>query len=180
MTYALAGLIYSTFSSLFLILGVGTAINKSGDFFKILESENNDNFKKAFDKVAGDFVDDFGKSFESLNLITGNISKLFILFWELMIGEKFIKKTKDGKIIVDDKNIIFDDYKNKINLLNDKIKNYKNILEESNLGNLIINESDESDEDDNNSKSNSKEGSEENFNLEDESDEEIEEISADN
>ena len=65
MTYALLGLIYSTFSSLFLLLGVGTAINKSGQFFKILENEDNDNFKKAFDKVAGDFVEDFKIFFKS-------------------------------------------------------------------------------------------------------------------
>jgi len=162
MTYALGGLIYSTFSSLFLLLGVGTAINKTGNFFKILEEENDDNFKKAFDKVAGDFVDDFGKSFESLNLISGNISKLMLLFWELMIGEKFIKKTKDGKIIVDDKNIIFDDYKNKIANLNTKIKNYREMLKNSSLDENIS-DSDESNE-----------------NSDEDEDEEIEELDASN
>lgn len=165
MTYALAGLVYSTFSSLFLVLGVGTAINKTGEFFKILEKENNDNFKKAFDKVAGDFVDDFGRSFESMNLISGNISKIMILFWELLIGEKFIKKTKDGKIIVDDKNVIFSDYQNKISNLNNKIKNYQELLKNSNIDDLLDNNSD--------SDSNSDEEGVE-------SDEEIEEVKADN
>ena len=146
MTYALLGLIYSTFSSLFLLLGVGTAINKSGQFFKILENENDDNFKKAFDKVAGDFVEDFNNSFESINLIANNISKIWFLFWELMIGEKFIKKTKDGKIIVDDKNVIFDDYKNKIANLNNKVKSYKQLLKDSNMDNEIDSDSGEESE----------------------------------
>ena len=169
MTYALAGLVYSTFSSLFLVLGVGTAINKAGDFFKILEKENNDNFKKAFDKVASDFVDDFGRSFESMNLISGNISKIMILFWELLIGEKFIKKTKDGKIIVDDKNVIFSDYQNKISNLNNKIKNYQELLKNSNIDDLLDINSDSED----NSEDNSDEEAAE-------SDEEIEEVKADN
>ena len=146
MTYALLGLIYSTFSSLFLLLGVGTAINKSGQFFKILENENEDNFKKAFDRVTGDFVEDFNNSFESINLIASNISKIWFLFWELMIGEKFIKKTKDGKIIVDDKNVIFDDYKNKIASLNDKVKNYKQLLKDSNVEDEIESDSDKESE----------------------------------
>ena len=59
-----------------------------------------------------------------------------------MIGEKFIKKTKDGKIIVDDKNVIFDDYKNKIASLNNKVKNYKQLLKESNMGDEIESDSD--------------------------------------
>ena len=146
MTYALLGLVYSTFSSLFLLLGVGAAINKSGEFFKILENENEDNFKKAFDKIASDFVEDFNNSFESINLIASNISKIWFLFWELMIGEKFIKKTKDGKIIVDDKNVIFDDYKNKIASLNNKVKNYKQLLKDSNMDNEIESDSDKESE----------------------------------
>ena len=140
MTYALLGLLYSTFGSLFLLLGVGTAINKSGEFFKVLEVEDDDNFKRAFDKVTSDLANDFNNSFESINIIASNISKIWLLFWELMIGEKFIKKTKDGKIIVDDKNVVFDGYKNKIANLNSKIKDYKKLLKDS--GNEVESESD--------------------------------------
>lgn len=154
MTYALLGLIYSSFSSLFLLLGVGTAINKSGDFFKILENENEDNFKRAFDKTASDLAEDFNKSFESVNLIASNLSKIWILFWELLIGEKFLKKTKDGKLVVDDKNIIFDDYKSKISSLNSKIKKYKEILEKSNLKeNINSDDEDQGYEEDSNNSS---------------------------
>ena len=132
MAYALFGLIYSSLSTFLLLLGLGTAINKSGRFFKTLENEDNDNFKKAFDKTANEIIEDFNNSFESINLISVNVSKILILFYELMIGDKMIKKTKDGKIIVDDKNNMFEDYKNKINNLNNKIKNYKQKLKENN------------------------------------------------
>jgi hypothetical protein len=132
MAYALFGLIYSSLNTFLLLLGLGTAINKSGRFFKTLENEENDNFKKAFDKTANEIIEDFNNSFESINLISVNVSKILILFYELMIGDKMIKKTKDGKIVVDDKNNMFEDYKNKINNLNNKIKNYKLKLKENN------------------------------------------------
>ena len=161
MSYPLFGLLYSTTSSLLLMLGTGCAINKLGDFFKVLENEENDNFKKAFDKIAGDMVNDFNNSFVSLNLISHNVSKNAILFYELMIGEKFIKKTKDGKIIVDDKNSIFNNYENKIGVLNEKLKDYKDILKKMNKDNVLLeydisddenednNDDDDDDEDDN-------------------------------
>lgn len=176
MSYALFGLLYSTMSSLLLIMGTGCAVNKAGDFFKLLEEESEDNFKKAFDKVAGDLVNDFNNSFVSLNLISSNVSKLAIIFYELMIGEKFIKKTKDGKIIVDDKNAIFDNYENKIGVLNEKIKKFKSILKETNKDNMLeleLSDDDEENEQDNNE---NEEEDEENSNS---GDEEIEEINAD-
>jgi hypothetical protein len=138
MTYPLFGLLYSTTSSLLLMLGTGCAINKLGDFFKVLENEENDNFKKAFDKVASDIINDFNNSFVSLNIISNNVSKNTIIFYELMIGEKFIKKTKDGKIIVDDKNTIFSNYENKIGSLNEKLKDYKDILKKMNKDNVLL------------------------------------------
>jgi len=132
MAYALFGLLYSSLSTFLLLLGLGTAINKSGRFFKTLENEDTDNFKKAFDKTANEIIVNFNDSFEAINLISVNVSKILVLFYELMIGIKMIKKTKDGKIIVDDKNNMFEDYKNKINNLNNKIKNYKQKLKENN------------------------------------------------
>lgn len=182
MSYAIFGLLYSTMSSLLLIMGTGCAINKAGDFFKLLEEESEDNFKKAFDKVTGDLVTDFNNSFVSLNLISSNVSKLLVIFYELMIGEKFIKKTKDGKIVVDDKNAIFDNYENKIGLLNEKIKKFKNIIKDSSKENML----DFDFSDDENENSNEEEVDEDNEeennydsneNLSD--DEEIEEINAD-
>ncbi len=148
MSYPLFGLLYSTTSSLLLMLGTGCAINKLGDFFKVLENEDSDNFKKAFDKVAGDMVNDFNNSFVSLNLISHNVSKNAIIFYELMIGEKFIKKTKDGKIIVDDKNSIFNNYENKIGALNEKLKDYKDILKKMNKDNTSLDYDISDDEDD--------------------------------
>ena len=176
MSYALFGLLYSTMSSLLLIMGTGCAINKAGDFFKLLENESDDNFKKAFDKVAGDLVNDFNNSFVSLNLISSNVSKLAIIFYELMIGEKFIKKTKDGKIIVDDKNAIFDNYENKIGVLNEKIKKFKSILKETNKDNMLDFELSDDEEENEQDDEEDEEEEEENSNS---GDEEIEEINAD-
>ena len=130
MGYALIGLMINSFYTMLLLLGLGTAINKSGKFFKILEDEEKDNFKKAFDIITSDFIEDFNNSFVSVHLISSNISKIVILFWELIIGDKYIKKTDDGKIIVTDKSEMFDDYKNKINDLNNKIKKYEEKIKE--------------------------------------------------
>jgi hypothetical protein len=177
MSYALFGLLYSTMSSLLLIMGTGCAVNKAGNFFKLLEEETDDNFKKAFDKVAGDLVNDFNNSFVSLNLISSNVSKLAIISYELMIGEKFIKKTKDGKIIVDDKNAIFDNYENKIGALNEKIKKFKIILKESNKDNMLDFELSDEEDNENDEEANNEDNNEdENSNN---SEEEIEEINAD-
>lgn len=176
MSYALFGLLYSTMSSLLLIMGTGCAVNKAGDFFKLLEEESDDNFKKAFDKVAGDLVNDFNNSFVSLNLISSNVSKLAIIFYELMIGEKFIKKTKDGKIIVDDKNAIFDNYENKIGVLNEKIKKFKSILKETNKDNMLDFELSDDEEDNQQDDDEDEDDDEENSNSDNE---EIEEINAD-
>ena len=131
MGYALIGLMINSFYTMLLLLGLGTAINKSGKFFKILEDEEKDNFKKAFDIITSDFIEEFNNSFVSVHLISSNISKIVILFWELIIGDKYIKKTDDGKIIVTDKSEMFDDYKNKINDLNNKIKKYEEKIKES-------------------------------------------------
>lgn len=130
MGYALIGLMINSFYTMLLLLGLGTAINKSGKFFKILEDEEKDNFKKAFDIITSDFIEEFNNSFVSVHLISSNISKIVILFWELIIGDKYIKKTDDGKIIVTDKSEMFDDYKNKINDLNNKIKKYEEKIKE--------------------------------------------------
>lgn len=130
MGYALIGLMINSFYTMLLLLGLGTAINKSGKFFKILEDEEKDNFKKAFDIITSDFIEDFNNSFVSVHLISSNISKIVILFWELIVGDKYIKKTDDGKIIVTDKSEMFDDYKNKINDLNNKIKKYEEKIKE--------------------------------------------------
>ena len=153
MGYALIGLMINSFYTMLLLLGLGTAINKSGKFFKILEDEEKDNFKKAFDIITSDFIEDFNNSFVSVHLISSNISKIVILFWELIVGDKYIKKTDDGKIIVTDKSEMFDDYKNKINDLNNKIKKYeekiKEKMKENNDNEFEISSNEDDNEDDN-------------------------------
>lgn len=158
MSYPIVGLFNGVFHSFFLILGFGTAVNKLGNFFKVLEDEKEDNFKKGFDKVSSDLVNDFNNSFISFNLISSNVSKMAILSYELMIGEKYIKKTKDGKIVVQDKTITLDNYEEKIGKLNEKVKNYKDLLKNMKENNKInfelsdIDEEEEEDDDENENK----------------------------
>lgn len=149
MSYPLIGLFNGVLHSFFLIFGFGTVVNKLGDFFKVLEEEKEDNFKKGFDKISGDLINDFNNSFVSFNLISSNVSKIGVLSYELMIGEKYIKKTKDGKMIVQDKTLILDNYEEKIEKLNDKVKSYKDLLKnmkEENKINLELSDIDEEDE----------------------------------
>jgi hypothetical protein len=173
MTYAIFGLFFSTIGSFLLMLGTGCFINKTGDFFKIIEEEEEDNFKKAFDQVTSNLMDDFSKTFISMNIITNNISKILLLSYELMTGEKIIKKTKDGKIIINDKNIIFNNYENKITKLSEKVKNYKNILDTMKKDNKLDFDLDDEDNDEDNEINNESDNSDEEV-------EEIEEINEDN
>ena len=151
MSYPLIGLFNGVLHSFFLIFGFGTVVNKLGDFFKVLEEEKEDNFKKGFDKISSDLVNDFNNSFVSFNLISSNVSKIGVLSYELMIGDKYIKKTKDGKMIVQDKTLTLDNYEEKIEKLNDKVKSYKDLLKnmkEENKINLELSDIDEEDEED--------------------------------
>ena len=168
MSYPIVGLFSGVLHSFLLIMGFGCTVNKCGDFFKVLEEETEDNFKKGFDKVSGDFMNDFNNSFVSFNLISTNVSKLAVLSYELMIGEKYIKKTKDGKIIVNDRHMIVDNYEEKIGKLNEKVKNYKDLLKnmkDTNTLNIELSDNEESEH--------------ENEDIEYEEDEQIEEINAD-
>lgn len=149
MSYPLIGLFNGVLHSFFLILGFGTAVNKLGDFFKVLEEEQNDNFKKGFDKISSDLVKDFNNSFVSFNLISSNVSKMAVLSYELMIGEKYIKKTKEGKIVLQDKTLTLDNYEEKIGKLNEKVKSYKDLLKnmkEQQKLNLELSDIEEDDE----------------------------------
>jgi hypothetical protein len=164
MSYPIAGLFNGVFHSFFLILGFGTAVNKLGIFFKVLEDEKEDNFKKGFDKISSDLVNDFNNSFVSFNLISSNVSKIAVLSYELMIGEKYIKKTKDGKIVVQDKTITFNNYEEKIGKLNEKVKNYKGLLKNMKENNKIsfdLSDIDEEDEDEDENEEENKEEIEE-------------------
>ena len=63
MVFIILELLYTTlFSGIFLI-GFGTLLNKLGDFFKIIEEEEKDNFKKAFDNITNDSIGELNRCF---------------------------------------------------------------------------------------------------------------------
>ena len=128
--FAVLQLLSSTFYSGLVILGFGTVINKLGRFFIIMEKEDTDNFKKAFDASMSDITEEFNNSFVAINLITSNSLKLLNLSYNLMMGEKYIKKSKDGKIIICDKNKMVGEYESKINSLNNKINKFREKMNE--------------------------------------------------
>ena len=74
-----------------------------------------------------------------------------------MMGDKYLKKSKDGKIIICDKNKMVGEYESKIDSLNNKIKKFKEKMNEihDNNENLDMNKLEEF------------------MNIEDESDEEV-------
>ena len=106
------------------IIGVVTIINKSGKFFKIMEDNKTDGFKKAFDIIILESIDDINKSVSSVNIIGNNCGKIIFTVYDITTGNKFIKKDKDGKIIICNKS----KYKDKIDELSIKVKQYEEEL----------------------------------------------------
>ena len=110
------------------IIGVGTIINKAGKFFKIIEEENEDGFRKAFDTTMCESIQDMNKLFDSISMISTNSVKSTILFYEIMVGNKCIQKNKDGKIIIVDGPRVVESYKGKVDELTKKLKKYEEEL----------------------------------------------------
>ena len=118
-------LLHATLFSSFVLIGFGCFINKLGDFLKILEEEEKDNFSKAFDKLTNESVSEFNKIFSSSHIIILKSLKMINISYELFIGEKVIKKTKDGNIVISDKSALMEKYESKIESLEKKIAQYK-------------------------------------------------------
>lgn len=110
------------------IVGVVTIINKTGKFFQIIDDNKTDGFRKAFDTIILESIDDINKSVGSVNIICNNGSKIFFTVYDITVGNKFIKKDKDGKIIICNKSKIHTAYKDKIDELSNKVKQYQEEL----------------------------------------------------
>tara|TARA_B110000037_G_scaffold220947_1_gene290284 strand:+ start:248 stop:775 length:528 start_codon:yes stop_codon:yes gene_type:complete len=132
MVFLILELLYTTLFSGFFLIGVGTSINKLGDFFKIIEEEEDNNFKKGFDKITNDSLSEFNKFFISSHIVISKFIKLLSISYELIIGEKIIKKNKDGNVIICDKNVIMEKYECKIEELEKKILKFKEISKQNN------------------------------------------------
>jgi hypothetical protein len=111
------------------IIGCTTIINKLGKFFKTMEEETKeDSFKIAFDNLMIDTIDDMNKCVESISVIASNFNNVSIIIYDIIVGNKFIKKDKDGKIIICTKAKLYSGYKDKIDELSNKVKKYQDEL----------------------------------------------------
>jgi SMC interacting uncharacterized protein involved in chromosome segregation len=108
------------------IIGIATIINKVGKFFKVVDQNNdNDGFKKGFDTFMLDSIEEINSCVESVSTIANNINKITLIMYDISLGNKYIKKDKDGKIILCNKSKVF---KDKINELTSKLKKYEDQL----------------------------------------------------
>ena len=127
MLFDLLSLLASTSMMALGIIGAVTVVNKTGNFIKTMEEEKTDAYKKAFDKFMVQSIDEINFSIDSIGLITKHTVKNSKLLFDIVSGNKSIKKDKDGKIIVSDKSKINEEeYKEKIEHLYAKMKKYQN------------------------------------------------------
>jgi hypothetical protein len=110
------------------IIGCATIINKIGKFCKVIDENKKDGFKLAFDTIMLESINDMNNCVESISSISNNASKIVFILYDITIGKKFIKKDKDGKIIICNKTKILSGFKDKINELNTKVKKYQEEL----------------------------------------------------
>ena len=147
MVFIILELLYTTLFSGFFLIGFGTILNKLGDFFKIIEEEEKDNFKKAFDKLTNDSISEFNKCFLSTHIIISRFAKLVSISYDLITGQKVIKKNKDGNIVICDKNTMMEKYESKIEELESKINKFKELAKNNNNLNLELSDEDDNDND---------------------------------
>jgi hypothetical protein len=132
MIFLIFELLYTTLFSGFFLIGFGTTINRVGDFLKMVETEEKDNFSKAFDKLTNDVMSEFNKFFASSHIVISKSMKLMSIAYELFTGEKVIKKSKEGNIIISDKSALMEKYESKIEALEKKISQFKEQKKEKN------------------------------------------------
>ncbi len=132
MVQAVLNLITHTFFTGLAIIGTGTVIHKIGTFIKKYESENEDAYRKAFDNLMINSVEEFNFCIDSLKIIVKSGTKGSYLLTDLFMGNKVIQKDKNGKIIISDKSKLYNNYENTIKELNDKVKVYQEELNKIN------------------------------------------------
>jgi hypothetical protein len=128
MTFAILRLISNTLMTGFACIGIGTVIIKLGKFFKIIDEHKKDGFKSAFDSIMLDTIDEGNRCVESVTIITRNLCNVVFIIYDITMGNNFIKKDKEGKIIICDKSKLHSGYKSKIDELNSKVKKYQDEL----------------------------------------------------
>jgi len=125
---AIFNLLSNIITTTFTCIGIATIINKAGKFFKIIEENKIDGFKKGFDTIVLESIDEINKCVESISLIANNTNRMVFILYDITTGNKIIKKDKEGKIIICSKSKIYSGFKEKIIELSSKVKKYKEEL----------------------------------------------------
>ena len=110
------------------IIGIATIINKVGKFCKIIDENKKDGFKIGFDTIMLESINDINNCVESISTISNNSSKILCILYDITVGNKYVKKDKDGKIIICSKLKVYSGFKDKIEELNSKVKKYEDEL----------------------------------------------------
>lgn len=110
------------------IIGIATIINKVGKFCKIVDENKKDGFKIGFDTIMLESINDINNCVESISTISNNSSKILCILYDISVGNKYVKKDKDGKIIICSKLKVYSGFKDKIEELNSKVKKYQDEL----------------------------------------------------
>lgn len=110
------------------IIGIATIINKVGKFCKIVDENKKDGFKIGFDTIMLESINDINNCVESISTISNNSTKIFFILYDITVGNKYVKKDKDGKIIICSKLKVYSGFKDKIEELNSKVKKYQDEL----------------------------------------------------
>lgn len=109
-------------------IGIATVLNKTGKFFKIIEENKEDGFKKGFDTIVLESIEEINRCVESISLIINNSNKMAFIIYDITVGNKIIKKDSNGKIVICSKSKAYSNFKEKINELSTKVKKYKDEL----------------------------------------------------
>ena len=123
--YAIINLLTNILMTGSSIIGCVTIINKIGKFCKVIDENNVDGYKVGFDSFMLDSIDEINRCVESISTISNNVNKVCCVLYDISTGNKFVKKDKDGKIIVCNKSKIYSGFKDKIEELSGKVKKYQ-------------------------------------------------------
>ena len=129
------------------IIGVATIINKVGKFCKIVDENKKDGFKIGFDTIMLESINDINNCVESISTISNNSSKILCILYDISVGNKYVKKDKDGKIIICSKLKVYSGFKDKIEELNSKVKKYQDELTKLKKNKKTKNDGEKDDED---------------------------------
>ena len=119
--YAILNSVTNILMSGFIFVGIGTFIIKVGKFLKITEENKEDSFKKGFDTIMLESIDEINICIDSISTITNNFNKIIFIVYDISVGNKYIKKDEIiiSEIVKNENNLeilsdeLSDEYKEK-------------------------------------------------------------------